>query len=71
MLVVARADSFRVRAVPVVQILHDVLERQPRRVLAAPIGQARADRLGVFEPGNVVAAEAAILADAAAADVAR
>ena len=51
------------RAVAVVQILHDVLERQPRRILAAPIGQAGADRLGVLEAGNVVAAEAAILAD--------
>ena len=47
----------------------DVLERQLRRVLAAPVGQRRADRLGRFVAGNVVAAEAAVAAERAAGDV--
>ena len=40
-----------------------------RGILAAPVGQARADRLGVLKAGNVVAAEAAVLGDRLAADV--
>ena len=47
----------------------DVLERQLRRILAAPAGQRRADRLGRFVAGNVVAAEAAVAAERAAGDV--
>src|SRR5258708_27347499 len=33
-------------------VVRNVLESQLRRVLAAPIGQPRADRLGVFESRN-------------------
>ena len=47
-------------------IFDDFLERQPRRILAAPIGQASADRFCVFVAGNVVAAEAAEFADRSA-----
>ena len=45
-----------------------VLEGELRGFLAAPIGQRRADRLGFLEARNVVAAEAAVLADSATGD---
>src|SRR5262245_26343168 len=40
----------------------DVFKRQLRRILAAPIGQRRADRLSRFVAGDIVAAEAAVTA---------
>src|SRR5882724_9607843 len=50
-------------------IVRDVFERQAGGVLASPIGQPRADRLGVLKTRNVVAAKATVLGDCLAADV--
>src|SRR5687767_11593309 len=51
------------------QIFRDVLECQLARILAAPVGQAGADGLGVLESGNIVAAIAPVLGDRLATDV--
>ena len=50
-------------------VFDDFLECQPRRIFAAPIGQAGADRFGVFIARDIVAAEAAEFADRSPADV--
>ena len=52
-----------------VQELKNVLGRELRSVLAAPILEGRADRLGIFEAGNVVAGVAAVSCDRPPADV--
>ena len=61
----ARRHEFAVRR----QELADVLERELGRILAAPAGQRRADRLGRFVARNVVAAEAAVAAERTAGHV--
>src|SRR5690606_39523515 len=47
----------------------DILEGELRYVFAAPIGQRRANRLGVLVAWNVVAAEAAIATQGSLGDV--
>ena len=42
------------------EIMRDMLERQLTGFLTPPIRQYRADRLGVFKTGNVVAGVATI-----------
>src|SRR5206468_1496652 len=57
------------RGAVLVDVGHDVIERQPLRVFLAPLVERRADRLGLLKAGDVVAAVAAELAERFAADV--
>src|SRR5262245_40069940 len=50
-------------------VMRDVLEGKLGRIFSTPVGQSRTDRLGVFEAGYVVTAEAPIFRNGLAADV--
>ena len=51
------------------QVIQDVFEGKFRGLFSTPVRQSGTDRLGVFKPGNIVAAVAPILGDGLTTDV--